>query len=97
MNCKIPHLGNVRQVVRAPQSNLRVATMEPENAAEEEELFQNVNPDNYRDRQGDAEHNKTPGGYATAWLNADRGRILGPSRSQEIQEGDSIEIGVPIQ
>jgi hypothetical protein len=45
MNCKIPHLGNVRQVVRAPQSNLRVATMEPENAAEEEELFQNVNPD----------------------------------------------------
>lgn len=26
--------------------------------------------------------------------NADQGRILGPSRSQEIQEGDSVEIGV---
>ncbi len=84
------HLGNVRQVVRAPQSNLRVATMEPEHAVEEEELFQSIK----ESRQGAAEHNKTPGGYATAWLNADRGRILGPSRSQEIQEGDSIEIGV---
>lgn len=84
------HLGNVRQVVRAPQSALRIATMEPEKAEEEEELF-----DNIRDsRQGASEHNKTPGGYATAWLNADRGRILGPSRSQEVQQGDSVEIGV---
>ena len=84
------HLGNVRQVVRAPQSAFRIATMEPEKAAEEEELFQNIK----ESRQGAGEHNKTPGGYATAWLNADRGRILGPSRSQEIQAGDSIEIGV---
>ncbi|KPQ08947.1 MAG: hypothetical protein HLUCCX10_16755 [Algoriphagus marincola HL-49] len=49
--------------------------------------------------QGAGEHNKTPGGYATAWLIADRGRILGPSRSQEVQEGNSIELnvfGIPI-
>ncbi len=64
--------------------------MEPEKAREEEELFENIK----ESRQGAAEHNKTPGGYATAWLNADRGRILGPSRSQEVQQGDSVEIGV---
>jgi RHS repeat-associated protein len=84
------HLGNVRQVVRAPVSNLRIATMEPVKAAVEEKEFENL-PES---RQGAAEHNKTPGGYATAWLNADRGRILGPSRSQEVQQGDSVEIGV---
>ncbi|WP_250161398.1 hypothetical protein [Algoriphagus algorifonticola] len=84
------HLGNVRQVVRAPQSTLRMATMEPEKAEEEEELFDNIK----ESRQGASEHNKTPGGYATAWLNADRGRILGPSRSQEVQQGDSVEVGV---
>ncbi|SDA79698.1 RHS repeat-associated core domain-containing protein [Algoriphagus alkaliphilus] len=84
------HLGNVRQVVRAPQSALRIATMEPEKAEEEEELFDNIR----ESRQGASEHNKTPGGYATAWLNADRGRVLGPSRSQEVQQGDSVEIGV---
>lgn len=27
-------------------------------------------------------------------MNAERGRILGPSRSQEVQQGDSVEIGV---
>ncbi|MBN7816885.1 DUF6443 domain-containing protein [Algoriphagus pacificus] len=84
------HLGNVRQVVRAPLSGARIATMEPENAEDEEKLFKNIK----ESRQGSAEHNKTPGGYATAWLNADRGRILGPSRSQEVQLGDSIELGV---
>jgi len=36
-------------------------------------------------------------GQNSPWLNADRGRILGPSRSQEIQEGDSVEIRVPVQ
>jgi hypothetical protein len=84
------HLGNVRQVVRAPQTAYRLATMEQEKAEEEEKLFQNIK----ESRQGASEHNKTPGGYATAWLNAERGRILGSSRSQEIQQGDSIEIGV---
>jgi len=84
------HLGNVCQVVRAPQSAFRIATMEPENAEQEEEDFQNIK----ESRQGVGEHNKTPGGYSTAWLNADQGRILGPSRSQEVQQGDSVEIGV---
>lgn len=84
------HLGNVRQVVRAPLAGGRIATMEPENAEEEEKYFKNIK----ESRQGAAEHNKTPGGYATAWLNAERGRIVGPSRSQEVQMGDSIELGV---
>ncbi|SIN97360.1 hypothetical protein [Algoriphagus halophilus] len=84
------HLGNVRQVVRAPNSAMRIATIEPENAEEEEKYFKNIR----ESRQGAAEHNKTPAGYATAWLNADRGRILGPSRSQEVQQGDSVELGV---
>ncbi|MDP3473431.1 MAG: hypothetical protein Q8S14_16305, partial [Algoriphagus sp.] len=87
----IRHGGHVdRQVVRAPVSSSRIATMEPENADKEEEEFENIR----ESRQGASEHNKTPGGYATAWLNADRGRILGPSRSQEVQEGDSVELGV---
>jgi RHS repeat-associated protein len=84
------HLGNVRQVIRAPISAPLVATMEPENAEEEEALFDNL-PES---RQGAGEHNKTPGGYATAWLNAGRNRILGPSRSQEVQQGDSVALSV---
>lgn len=84
------HLGNVRQVVRAPQSTLRVATMEPENAEEEEKYFKNIR----ESRQGAAGHNKTPGGYTTAWLNANRERVLGPSRSQEVPQEDSVELGV---
>jgi hypothetical protein len=36
--------------------------MEPENAEEEEELFKNIK----ESRQGAGEHNKTPGGFATA-------------------------------
>lgn len=60
------------------------------NAGAEEEWFQNIK----ESRQGASEHNKTPGGYSTAWLNADRGRILGASRTQEVQKGDSVELGV---
>ncbi|WP_339881304.1 DUF6443 domain-containing protein [uncultured Algoriphagus sp.] len=84
------HLGNVRQVIRAPVSVFRVATMEPENTQEEEKYFENIS----ESRQGAGEHNKTPGGYATAWLNAARNRILGPSRSQEVQQGDSVTLEV---
>ncbi|TXD75329.1 hypothetical protein ESW18_20890, partial [Algoriphagus ratkowskyi] len=85
------HLGNVRQVVRAPVcAECRIATMEAENAEEEEKYFEGIR----ESRQGAGEHNKTPGGYATAWLNAGRNRILGPSRSQEVQQGDSVELGV---
>ncbi|WP_240511047.1 hypothetical protein [Algoriphagus antarcticus] len=87
------HLGNVRQVIRAPISGARIATMEPENAEEEEKDFEGIR----ESRQGAGEHNKTPGGYATAWLNAGRNRILGPSRSQEVQKGDNVELGVHVQ
>ncbi|WP_155847212.1 hypothetical protein [Algoriphagus marincola] len=66
------------------------ATMEEENAQEEEQLFDQLPETRILDHR----HNNTPGGNQVAWLNADRGRILGPSRSQEVQEGDSIELGV---
>ncbi|EMS31155.1 hypothetical protein C943_02595 [Mariniradius saccharolyticus AK6] len=73
------HLGNVRQVLKGPETTsggvFRLATMEPENAEEEKKYFANLD----ESRQGAGEHNLTPGGYATAWLNADRGRILGPA------------------
>ncbi|RZS98014.1 DUF6443 domain-containing protein [Cecembia calidifontis] len=85
------HLGNVRQVIRGPEGGVfRVATMEPENEESEKEYFENIT----ESRQGAAEHNVTEGGYAVAWLNADRGRILGPARTQEIQEGDTINLSV---
>jgi RHS repeat-associated protein len=84
------HLGNVRQVIRAPEQAMRVATMEPDRAEEEEEEFGNIK----ESRQPAAAHNTTPGGYATAWLNAARNRTLGPNRTQEVQEGDSITLMV---
>ena len=64
--------------------------MEPENEESEKEYFENIT----ESRQGAIEHNVTEGGYAVAWLNADRGRILGPARTQEIQEGDTIKLSV---
>jgi RHS repeat-associated protein len=84
------HLGNVRQVVRAPQTGGFMATMEM-SAAEEEEVHFEQLPES---RQGGAEHNVTPGGDRVAWLNAARGRVLGPARTQEVQRGDSIRLSV---
>jgi RHS repeat-associated protein len=85
------HLGNVRQVIRAAEgSTIMMATMEPENEEKEKTYFENIT----ESRQGAMEHNVTEGGYAVAWLNADRGRILGPARSQEVQEGDTIKLSV---
>lgn len=84
------HLGNVRQVVRAPEGDGFMATMEISAAQEEEVQFEQL-PES---RQGGAEHNVTPGGDRVAWLNAGRGRILGPARTQEVQKGDSIRISV---
>src|SRR5690606_1499278 len=84
------HLGNVRQVVRAPQTGGLMATVEM-SAAEEEEVQFEHRP---QSRQGGVEHNVTPGGDRVAWLNASRGRVLGPARTQEVQRGDSIRLSV---
>lgn len=84
------HLGNVRQVVRAPQTGDFMATMEMSTAEEEEVQFEQL-PES---RQGGAEHNVTPGGDRVAWLNASRGRVLGPARTQEVQRGDNIKLSV---
>ncbi|WP_373493963.1 DUF6443 domain-containing protein, partial [Aquiflexum sp.] len=85
------HLGNVRQVIRAHVcTGCRIATMEPENEEEEKAYFENIT----ESRQGAMEHNVTEGGYAVAWLNADRGRILGPASTLEVQEGDTINLSV---
>jgi hypothetical protein len=84
------HLGNVRQVIRSATTQLAMATMEEKNAEEEEAQFEGL----AESRQGAAEHNLTPGGYSTAWLNTSRGRILGPARAQEVQRGDSVTLSV---
>ena len=64
--------------------------MEAASAGEEEQNFRQLS----ETRQSGVEHNTTEGGNQVAWLNADRGRILGPNRTQEIFEGDSVKLSV---
>ena len=84
------HLGNVRQVLRQPQTETKLATMESQHAPREQEDFTGLS----RSRQTDRAQNVTPGGDKVAWLNAGRGRILGPSTSQQIFAGDSLHLQV---
>jgi RHS repeat-associated protein len=84
------HLGNIRQVLRNPSTQVYLATMEMQNAVSEEQEFTQVQAS----RQLAPEHNKTTGGNQVAWLNADRGRMVGPGRSQEIWAGDSLILQV---
>ncbi|WP_172805236.1 RHS repeat domain-containing protein [Aquiflexum balticum] len=84
------HLGNVRQVLRSPNIQTFMATMEIQNAETEEVDFSMVSAS----RQTEPEHNVTEGGNEVAWLNADRGRMLGPGRTQEIYAGDSLKLQV---
>ncbi|WP_192350273.1 DUF6443 domain-containing protein [Algoriphagus sp. Y33] len=84
------HLGNVRQVLRSPTVQTFVATMEMQNAETEEMEFSMVS----ESRQTESEHNVTQGGNKVAWLNADRGRMVGPGRTQEIYAGDSLKLQV---
>jgi RHS repeat-associated protein len=84
------HLGNVRQVLRNPGTQVYMATMETQNAETEEMEFSMVSTS----RQMEPEHNVTAGGNKVAWLNADRGRMVGPGRTQEIHVGDSIKLQV---
>ena len=62
------HLGNVRQVLRNPSTQVYMATMETQNAETEEMEFSMVSIS----RQTEPEHNVTAGGNKVAWLNADR-------------------------
>ncbi|WP_439490784.1 DUF6443 domain-containing protein [Algoriphagus sp.] len=84
------HLGNVRQVLRSPNVQSFMATMETQNAETEEMEFSMVSAS----RQTEPEHNVTVGGNQVAWLNADRGRMVGPGRTQEIYAGDSLKLQV---
>jgi YD repeat-containing protein len=84
------HLGNVRQVLRNPTPNARIATMEQANAEEEESQFTQIKST----RRNEPKHNITQGGQEVAWLNADRGEMVGPGTSQEIFEGDSVVLSV---
>ncbi len=86
------HLGNVRQVIRAPFTLAFRATMEEEYAQEEEQLFEQLPETRILDHR----HNNTAGGNQVAWLNAERGKMLGPSRTQEVQEGDSLTLEVDV-
>ncbi|MBN3584561.1 hypothetical protein JYB64_19375 [Algoriphagus aestuarii] len=84
------HLGNIRQVLRAPTSQTFMATMETQNAGTEEVQFSMVS----ESRQTEPEHNVTTGGNKVAWLNANRGRMVGPGRTQPIYAGDSLKLQV---
>jgi RHS repeat-associated protein len=84
------HLGNVRQVLRSPSTLGVTATMETQNAKTEDLEFSMISAS----RQTEPAHNVTPGGDKVAWLNANRGRMVGPGRTQEIFAGDSMKLQV---
>jgi RHS repeat-associated protein len=84
------HLGNVRQVIRIPERNTIMATMEMPAAKKEEQQFEQM----ANSRQMDARHNATPGGNRVAWLNAGRGRILGPATTRGVKKGGKVELKV---
>ncbi|WP_202927936.1 DUF6443 domain-containing protein [Cyclobacterium roseum] len=84
------HLGNVRQVLRKPVSSTVLASMEPGNSKEENKHFEGVD----QTRQAGVEHNSTPGGSHSAWLNAVRGRMLGPARRQKVAIGEQVRLSV---
>lgn len=84
------HLGNVRQVLRNPDFQNTTATMEPANSEFEESQFFQLD----ESRQLGSEHNVTKDGNYVAWLNSSRGRILGPSKTQAVLQGDSLRISV---
>lgn len=84
------HLGNVRQVIRPQVAETLLATMELNRSTEEEKEFERVR----ESRQSGPEHNVTPGGSNIAWLNASRGRILGPALEREVQEGQEVSLSV---
>lgn len=69
---------------------LRLATMEQYNGETEESEFSQIR----ESRQTEPRHNITEGGSEVAWLNAARGRELGPSTSFEVYEGDSLDLSV---
>jgi len=84
------HLGNVRQVLRAPKTERVIATMEMANAKKEAAAFGQIGSS----RQLGPEHNTTPGGTRVAWLNAGRGRLMGPSRRQDVCTGSRLQLSV---
>ena len=64
--------------------------MESDSESEESQYFQGIR----ESRQSDHRHNVTQGGQEVAWLNAKRGRVLGPNTSMEVTEGDSVFLSV---
>ncbi|NHE57915.1 DUF6443 domain-containing protein [Cyclobacterium plantarum] len=84
------HLGNVREVLRKPISSTVLASMEPGRGKEENKHFEGID----QTRQAGVEHNSTPGGSHSAWLNAGRGRMLGPARRQKVAIGEQIRLSV---
>ncbi len=49
---------------------------------------------NNESRQTDTQHNITAGGDKVAWLNAGRGRVLGPNASREVRHGETVNLSV---
>ncbi|HYG39746.1 MAG TPA: hypothetical protein VD908_14055, partial [Cytophagales bacterium] len=67
-----------------------LATMESENATQEEKEFKNIS----EARQPDAAYNHTAGGNESARLNAAKGRVVGPAITLNVSPGDTIKMEV---
>ncbi|HYG39743.1 MAG TPA: RHS repeat-associated core domain-containing protein [Cytophagales bacterium] len=86
------HLGNTRLVINsaAPNRYEYLATMESENATQEEKEFKNI----IETRQLDAAYNHTSGGNESARLNAALGRVVGPAITLNVSPGDTVKMEV---
>ncbi|NJN28039.1 MAG: RHS repeat-associated core domain-containing protein [Cyclobacteriaceae bacterium] len=88
------HLGNVRLTFTtassAQQTSTYMATMEPEATTLEAATFNNIETT----QQEDKIYNHTPGGKASARLNAAEDRVMGPSMTLHVMPGDTVRMQV---
>jgi RHS repeat-associated protein len=86
------HLGNVRVTFTSASggtmASTYMATMESEYDTLETTAFDNIT----ETRQIDVLNNHTPGGKASARLNAAEGKTVGPSLSLHVMYGDTVEM-----
>jgi len=83
------HLGNVRLTFGEPVPIIYEATMESEEAAFEEAVFEQV----AETRQLDAVFNHTPGGNESSRLNVSS-EVVGPAKSLAVFPGDTVKMEV---
>jgi RHS repeat-associated protein len=88
------HLGNVRLTFTtassAQQTSTYLATMETEVTTLEAATFNNIEATQTEDKI----YNHTPGGKASARLNAVEDRVMGPSMTLQVMPGDTVRMKV---